>query len=170
MYSIKNLRRSESRLYYNISSSTGYPFIWTSWPSDPSSIVDFWKGFLSKKYRYCSNQDFRPSLEQSYKKVHGSPDSHLLSRINCNIYNVINCNMCISLPVWSCRFQRVVSFPDSERWLAHFLRMHCWRISPFFLYISVFSHILCWLKVHKNENFFGFDFEFCTISMLVMHK
>ncbi len=25
------------------------------------------------------------------------------------------------------------------------------------------------LKVHKNENFFGFDFEFCTISMLVMH-
>jgi hypothetical protein len=26
------------------------------------------------------------------------------------------------------------------------------------------------LKVHKNENFFAFDFEFCTISMLVMHK
>jgi hypothetical protein len=26
------------------------------------------------------------------------------------------------------------------------------------------------LKVHKNENFFGFDFEFCTISLLVMHK
>ncbi len=26
------------------------------------------------------------------------------------------------------------------------------------------------LKVHKNENFFGFDFEFCTISVLVMHK
>jgi hypothetical protein len=26
------------------------------------------------------------------------------------------------------------------------------------------------LKVHKNENFFGFDFEFCTFSMLVMHK
>jgi hypothetical protein len=23
------------------------------------------------------------------------------------------------------------------------------------------------LKVHKIENFFGFDFEFCTISMLV---
>ncbi len=26
------------------------------------------------------------------------------------------------------------------------------------------------LKVHKNENFFGFDFEFCIISMLVLHK
>ncbi len=26
------------------------------------------------------------------------------------------------------------------------------------------------LKVHKNENFFAFDFEFCTISMLIMHK
>jgi hypothetical protein len=26
------------------------------------------------------------------------------------------------------------------------------------------------LKVYKNDNFFGFDFEFCTISMLVMHK
>jgi hypothetical protein len=25
-------------------------------------------------------------------------------------------------------------------------------------------------KVHKNENFFGFDFEFCTISLLVMSK
>jgi hypothetical protein len=26
------------------------------------------------------------------------------------------------------------------------------------------------LKVHNIENFFGFDFEFCTISLLVMHK
>jgi hypothetical protein len=26
------------------------------------------------------------------------------------------------------------------------------------------------LKVHKNENFFGFDFEFCTISLSVMSK
>jgi hypothetical protein len=26
------------------------------------------------------------------------------------------------------------------------------------------------LKVHKNENFYGFDFEFCTISLLVIHK
>ncbi len=26
------------------------------------------------------------------------------------------------------------------------------------------------LKVHKNENFFGFDFEFCSISLLVMSK
>jgi hypothetical protein len=26
------------------------------------------------------------------------------------------------------------------------------------------------LKVHKNENFFGFDFEFCIISLLVMSK
>jgi hypothetical protein len=30
--------------------------------------------------------------------------------------------------------------------------------------------IKVYLKVHKNENFFGFDFEFCTISVLVMHK
>ncbi len=27
-----------------------------------------------------------------------------------------------------------------------------------------------YLKVHKNEKFFGFDFEFCTISLLVMSK
>ena len=26
------------------------------------------------------------------------------------------------------------------------------------------------LKVHKNENFFSSDFEFCTFSMLVMVK
>ncbi len=26
------------------------------------------------------------------------------------------------------------------------------------------------LKVHKNENFFGFDVEFCPISLLFMHK
>jgi hypothetical protein len=26
------------------------------------------------------------------------------------------------------------------------------------------------LKVHKNENFVGFDFEFCTISLLFMSK
>jgi hypothetical protein len=32
------------------------------------------------------------------------------------------------------------------------------------------SHYPLPLKVHKNENFFGFDFEFCTISLLVMSK
>jgi hypothetical protein len=26
------------------------------------------------------------------------------------------------------------------------------------------------LKVHKKEKFFGFDFEFCTISMLIIYK
>jgi hypothetical protein len=26
------------------------------------------------------------------------------------------------------------------------------------------------LKVHKNENFFGFDFEFYIVSLLVMFK
>ncbi len=26
------------------------------------------------------------------------------------------------------------------------------------------------LKVNKNENLFGFDFEFCTVSLLVMLK
>jgi hypothetical protein len=26
------------------------------------------------------------------------------------------------------------------------------------------------LKVHKSENFFGFDFEFCIISRLVLQK
>ncbi len=29
------------------------------------------------------------------------------------------------------------------------------------------TSLLVTLKVHKNENFFGFDFEFCTISLLV---
>ncbi len=36
-----------------------------------------------------------------------------------------------------------------------------------------YGNVLCAgpdLKVHKNENFFGFDFEFCPISLLVMHK
>jgi hypothetical protein len=28
----------------------------------------------------------------------------------------------------------------------------------------------CYLKVHKIENFFGFDFEICTISLLVLSK
>jgi hypothetical protein len=31
-------------------------------------------------------------------------------------------------------------------------------------------YIKAGLKVHKIENFFGFDFEFCPISLLVMHK
>jgi hypothetical protein len=37
------------------------------------------------------------------------------------------------------------------------------------LQLSVFesSHLL---KVHKNENFFGSNFEFCTMSLLVTDK
>jgi hypothetical protein len=32
------------------------------------------------------------------------------------------------------------------------------------------AHICKRLKVHKNENFFGSDLEFCTISFLVTLK
>ncbi len=32
------------------------------------------------------------------------------------------------------------------------------------------QHFVERLKVHKNENFFGSDFEFCTISLLVLLK
>ncbi len=35
---------------------------------------------------------------------------------------------------------------------------------------SVPSHHRLFLKVHKIENFFGSDFEFCVISLLVMLK
>ncbi len=39
-------------------------------------------------------------------------------------------------------------------------------------FVIFWLRFLCtvYLKVHKNENFFGFDFEFCTISLLVMSK
>ncbi len=30
--------------------------------------------------------------------------------------------------------------------------------------------LIACLKVNKNDNFFGSDFEFCTISLLVMLK
>ncbi len=32
------------------------------------------------------------------------------------------------------------------------------------------SSVDLWLKVHKIENFFDFDFGICVISLLVMHK
>ena len=35
---------------------------------------------------------------------------------------------------------------------------------------SLKSHGTISLKEHKNENFFGFDFEFCTISLLVIQN
>ena len=40
------------------------------------------------------------------------------------------------------------------------------------IYRTTFKVLSCFnsLKVHKNENFFGFDFEFCTFSLLVMSK
>ncbi len=36
--------------------------------------------------------------------------------------------------------------------------------------VLTFQTYVFWLKVHKIENFFGSDFEFCTISLLVMFK
>jgi hypothetical protein len=49
-----------------------------------------------------------------------------------------------------------------------------YRTVKFFLIIKYHLFYHCFqlsLKVpHKNENFFGFDLEFCTISLLVMHK
>jgi hypothetical protein len=34
----------------------------------------------------------------------------------------------------------------------------------------ILNVILYYLKVHKIENFFGSDFEFCVVSLLVMLK
>ncbi len=53
---------------------------------------------------------------------------------------------------------RIMEIPNKR---ASFLTVRSRKISQKLKY---------YLKVHKNENFFGFDFEFCTISMLVMHK
>ncbi len=44
------------------------------------------------------------------------------------------------------------------------------KYKPVFLRLSLAGKLENHLKVHKNENFFGFDFEFCPISLLVMHK
>jgi hypothetical protein len=58
----------------------------------------------------------------------------------------------------------------------NFLLYNFW---PFDLLISAFclpyiSILDAWLihllKVHRNENFFGFNFDFCTVSLLVMLK
>jgi hypothetical protein len=38
------------------------------------------------------------------------------------------------------------------------------------LYLTDAEHAVHALKVHKNENLFGSNFEFCTISLLVMLK
>jgi hypothetical protein len=34
----------------------------------------------------------------------------------------------------------------------------------------IFDIVFCLLKVHKNDNFFGSDFEICTVALLVMMK
>jgi hypothetical protein len=36
--------------------------------------------------------------------------------------------------------------------------------------ILILNALTMRLKVHKIENFFGFDFEICAISLLVMSK
>ena len=38
------------------------------------------------------------------------------------------------------------------------------------MYVLAADKLSADLKVHKNENFFGFDFEICTVSLLVMLK
>jgi hypothetical protein len=38
------------------------------------------------------------------------------------------------------------------------------------LYGFTFYTLVIKGTLHKKDNFFGFDFEFCTISLLVMHK
>jgi hypothetical protein len=66
------------------------------------------------------------------------------------------------------RFRFLVYRQESEasyvsRVSKHSTLLRCYLSSKSFL-------LLNYLKVHKNENFFSFDFEFCTISLLVMHK
>ncbi len=48
-------------------------------------------------------------------------------------------------------------------------RYTCGTLPPLWAIAAECSDIPT-LKVHKNENFFGFDLEFCIISLLVMHK
>jgi hypothetical protein len=56
---------------------------------------------------------------------------------------------------------RIVQVLDSARLLRHCMGS----------LLSFFAPPFCWLlKVHKIEIFFGFDFEICIISLLVMSK
>ncbi len=66
------------------------------------------------------------------------------------------------------QFGRLEKKPStlSTLWFFSFLFASTFLISG----ISRVRSALIFLKVHKNENFFGFDFEFCTFSLLVMSK
>ncbi len=59
--------------------------------------------------------------------------------------------------------KRAQSWADSERCITLASR----SAQKMFFYLTSF---LLHLKVHKNENFFGFDYEFCTISVLCINN
>jgi hypothetical protein len=54
--------------------------------------------------------------------------------------------------------------PEDENLVSDSLLFYIERSSFLGNFLRIF------LKVHKNENFFGSDFEFCPISLLVIHK
>ncbi len=64
-----------------------------------------------------------------------------------------------------------IMFPAHGKNLAWFVLR--WELFPIHTFIvtvlGTAGTIFPW-KVHKNENFFGFDFEFCTVPLLVKLK
>ncbi len=63
---------------------------------------------------------------------------------------------------------------ESGSWVVT-LKKACRAIGETILLYSRYNNSVLYtkfrcLKVHKNENIFGSDFEFCTISLFVMHK
>jgi hypothetical protein len=68
-----------------------------------------------------------------------------------------------------------MSFREIKKYERPILYCSKWKLIYEQILSQIFRNtvIFCaelYLKVHKNENFFGFDFEFCTILLLVMSK
>jgi hypothetical protein len=73
---------------------------------------------------------------------------------------------CISLIKYSTCFHKFIS----PTYVICYLLLPCILLKEKMLTLNEFGRTLRCLKVHKIENFFGSDFEFCTISLLVMFK
>jgi hypothetical protein len=56
------------------------------------------------------------------------------------------------------------------KYIGDFMRSHGCSNNTMPVSISLISRLTIPLKIHKNENVFGFDFDFCTNSLLVMRK
>ncbi len=156
-FQIRNIKKLDNTrsISYNRDILVIFTKLWTGYTKTKLSLESVLGNFVSCSggiLQHFSIPDYFSIAEEFYFSI--PEEFHFLSPIYGNFYFLLPKNQKVQ-NFFATFLKILVTWSEVQVQVLHLLACHEYKFP---------------LKVHKNENFFGFDFELCTISILFMHK